>query len=157
MLIFNRQAIEQGADYIECDVEVTKDLELVCSHEPWMSEVVNKSLYPEFDYREKTYEVMDDDPDRNWNDKGNITDWFIWDFTLKELKSMKRIQRLSYRDLTYNTQETFCTLQEYIDIAKSASRVGIYPEFKHTSTSNKILKSRGHNVTVNDLILKVIF
>ena len=85
-----------------------------------MSEVVNKSLYPEFDYREKTYEVMDDDPDRNWNDKGNITDWFIWDFTLKELKSMKRIQRLSYRDPTYNTQETFCTVQEYIDIAKSA-------------------------------------
>ena len=83
---------------------------------------------------------MDDDPNGNWNDKGNRTDWFIWDFTLEELKSMKRIQRLGYRDPTYNTQETFCTLDEHIAIAKTAN-VGIYPEFKHTSTTNKILKS----------------
>ena len=155
MLYFYRKAAEQGADYIECDVEVTKDLELVCSHEPWLSSVIDKSLYPEFTSRETTYEVMDDDPDRNWNDKGNITDWFIWDFTLGELKEMRRIQRLGYRDPSYNNQETFCTLQEYINIAKNAN-VGIYPELQRATTTNKILKSRGHEVSVYDLILKVI-
>ena len=46
-MIFFRMAIEQGADYIECDVEVTKDLKLVCSHEPWISEVVDMTQWPD--------------------------------------------------------------------------------------------------------------
>ena len=97
---------------------------------------------------------MDDDPNYNWNDKSNITDWFSYDFTLPELKTMRRIQRLGYRDPSYNNKETFCTLQEYIDIAKSGN-VGIYPEFKFATFTNKLLKSRGHDVTIYDLVLKV--
>lgn len=27
-------AIDQGADFIECDVQVTKDLQLICRHDP---------------------------------------------------------------------------------------------------------------------------
>ena len=150
-----RRAVEQGADYIECDVEVTRDLELVCSHEPWLSEIIDTSLYPEFASRQSTYEIMDDDPELNWNDKGNITDWFIFDFTLKELKSLKRIQRLSYRDQSYNNMETFCTFKEYMEIAKNGN-VGIYPEFKSASFTNNLLKSQGHKTTVYELILKVL-
>ena len=145
----------QGADYIECDVEVTKDLELVCSHEAWISEVIEKSLYPEFKSREKTYEIMDDDPKKNWNDNGNITDWFTFDFTLNELKQLGRIQTLKYRDPSFNNKETFCTLQEYIDIAK-AGGVGIYLEFKSATFTNKLLKLRGQNETIYNLVLKVI-
>ena len=98
---------------------------------------------------------MDDDPELNWNDKGNITDWFIFDFTLKELKSLKRIQRLSYRDQSYNNMETFCTFKEYMEIAKNGN-VGIYPEFKSASFTNNLLKSRGHKTTIYELILKVL-
>ena len=145
----------QGADYIECDVQVTKDLELVCSHEAWISEVIDKSLYPEFKSREHTYEIMDDDPTLNWNDQGNITDWFSFDFTLNELQQLGRIQRLKFRDPSFNNKETFCTLQEYIDIAKRGG-VGIYLEFKSATFTNKLLKSRGHNNTIYDLVLKVI-
>jgi glycerophosphoryl diester phosphodiesterase len=29
-----KRAVEQGADFIECDVVVTKDLQLICRHEP---------------------------------------------------------------------------------------------------------------------------
>ena len=36
-----REAAAQGADYVECDVVVTSDLQLVCSHEPWISETSN--------------------------------------------------------------------------------------------------------------------
>ena len=147
--------MEQGADYIECDVEVTKDLELICSHEQWLSDIIDKSLYPEFTSREATYEIMDDDPNMNWNDKGNITDWFIFDFTWDEMKEMRRIQRLDYRDPSYNNKEPFCTFQEYIDIAK-AGNVGIYPEFKSATFTNKLLQSRGHNTTIYDLILKLL-
>jgi glycerophosphoryl diester phosphodiesterase len=28
------EAIKEGADFIECDVVVTKDLQLICQHEP---------------------------------------------------------------------------------------------------------------------------
>ena len=31
----------------------------------------------------------DDDPNINWNDKGNVTDWFTFDFTLAELQSLR--------------------------------------------------------------------
>ncbi len=29
-----RRAIEDGADFIECDVTLTKDLHMICSHDP---------------------------------------------------------------------------------------------------------------------------
>ena len=81
---------------------------------------------------------MDDDPAMNWNAKGKKTDWFTFDFTLAELKVLRRIQRLDYRDPSYNNQEPFCTFQEYIDIAKSGN-VGIYPEFKSATFTNDLL------------------
>ena len=28
----------------------------------------------------------------HWNDKGNITDWFSFDFTLEELRTLKKYQ-----------------------------------------------------------------
>ena len=158
ILILNiyRKAVEQGADYIECDVEVTKDLQLICSHEQWLKDIIDKSLYPEFTSRETTYEIMDDDPNMDWNDKGNITDWFTFDFTLAEIMELRRIQRLDYRDPSYNNKEPFCTFQEYIDIAKDGN-VGIYPEFKSATFTNKLLQSRGHNTTIYELVLKVVF
>lgn len=66
-----RKAAEQGADYIECDVEVTKDLKLVCSHEPWISQVVDMSKYPQFANKKTSYVIDDEDPNHDWNDKGN--------------------------------------------------------------------------------------
>ena len=40
-----------GADYIECDVQITKDLQLVCSHESWINEVCNVEDQTEFSNR----------------------------------------------------------------------------------------------------------
>jgi hypothetical protein len=34
----------------------------------------------------------DDDPDFDWSDKGNITDFFAIDFTLEELRTLRRKQ-----------------------------------------------------------------
>ena len=42
-----------GADYIECDVQVTKDLKLVCSHEAWINEVCDVENHTEFSNRIK--------------------------------------------------------------------------------------------------------
>ena len=152
-----RKAIEQGADYIECDVEITKDLQMVCSHEPWISEVVNMTAYPQFQNRRRSYVINDEDPDHDWNDKGNKTDWFIWDFDLEELKTMKRRQVREFRDKRYNDDQTFCTFEEYIDIA-IAGDAGIYPEIKHGYATDQLLYSRNSsliNGTMVDLILTV--
>ena len=138
---------------------MTKDLQLVCSHEPWISDVVDMTEYPLFNDRKNTYEINDEDPLHDWNDKGNKTDWFIWDFTLSELKTMKRIQRVSYRDKQYDKNQTFCTFEEYIDIAKDKG-VGIYPEIKHGYKTDQVLYNRNSSLqkegTMVDLILQVL-
>ena len=59
-----------GADYIECDVQITKDLQLICSHEAWIKDVCNVEDFPQFADRLTTYNMDDDDPDFDWNDKG---------------------------------------------------------------------------------------
>ena len=154
-----RKAAEQGADYIECDVEVTKDLKLVCSHEPWISQVVNMSRYPQFANKKTSYVINDEDPNHDWNDKGNRTGWFIWDFTLEELQTMKRVQANKARDKQYDDIETFCTFEEYIDIAQNYS-IGIYPEIKHGYKTDQILYERNNSLesegTMVKLILEVI-
>ena len=45
-----------GADYIECDVQITKDLKLICSHEAWINEVCDVENHTEFSNRIK-YDV----------------------------------------------------------------------------------------------------
>ena len=37
----------------------------------------------------------DDDPNYNWNDKGDITDFFTMDFTMAELQTLRRKQVLN--------------------------------------------------------------
>ena len=142
---------------------MTKDLQLVCSHEPWIQDVVDMTQIndnEQFKDRETTYDVNDEDPDHDWNDKGSRTGYFIWDFTLDELKTLRRIQAVSYRDKQYDGNQTFCTFEEYIDIAKQGG-AGIYPEIKHGHKTDQVLYSRNNSLpmdgTMVDLILKVEF
>ncbi len=58
----------QGADYLECDATVTRDLRLVCSHEPWIglvSNVANNSAggpeHPDFSDRVRRYDMAGGD------------------------------------------------------------------------------------------------
>ena len=43
-----RLAIEQGADYVEPDLTLTKDGVLVCSHDPFLERVTNAPLRRRF-------------------------------------------------------------------------------------------------------------
>ena len=52
------QAIRDGADVIECDIYITKDLHLVCLHEPWLSDHTDIETRPEFNgTAKKTYDL----------------------------------------------------------------------------------------------------
>lgn len=131
-------AIEQGADFIEPDLAVTKDGVLIARHEPVLAVVnadgnINFSntttdVYnrPEFSDRKKTVNL----------DGTEITGWFAEDFTLEEIKTLRAIERLSFRDQSYNGQFEIPTLKEIIDLVKeveaeTGKKIGIYPETKH--------------------------
>ena len=60
----------------------------------------------------------DDDENFNWNDEGNVTDWFSFDFSLSELKTLKRRQPNEDRNPGYDWEETVVTLDELVEITR---------------------------------------
>jgi glycerophosphoryl diester phosphodiesterase len=122
-------AIEQGADFIEPDLVLTKDGVLVARHENEISGTTNVAAHPEFAARKRT-QIIDGEV---------ITGWFTEDFTLAELKTLRareRLPQLRPANTAYDGQFEIPTLQEIIDLVKTAEkaqnrRIGIYPETKH--------------------------
>jgi glycerophosphoryl diester phosphodiesterase len=131
-------AIEQGADFIEPDLAITRDGMLVCRHENALAMIdaqgqvteatTDVHVRPEFVARRTTKTI----------DGKTITGWFTEDFTLAELKTLRareRIAALRPANAAWDDRFDIPTLQEVIDLAKSAGTgsrtVGIYPETKH--------------------------
>jgi glycerophosphoryl diester phosphodiesterase len=121
-----RKAIEMGADFIEPDLVVTKDGELVARHEPNITATTDVSARPEFASRKKTRKV----------DGVAETGWFVTDFTLAELRTLYAKQANPVRDQSFNKQFRIPTFREILDLAKAESArtgrtIGVYPETKH--------------------------
>ena len=138
-------AVDQGADVIECDVAVTKDLHLICLHESWMNSTTD--VAQRFPGRESTQYV----PDQG----RNITDFFVVDFTLEEIRTLRVKQRFDFRDRKYDFVFGIATLDEYIQVAQNASRsVGIYPETKEPKWINSLKIIKDANTTFEDLLVQ---
>ena len=128
-LMAYRLAIEEGCDFIEPDLVVTKDGQLVVRHENEIGGTTDVATHPEFAVR-KTDKVIDGE---------KLTGWFTEDFTLVELKTLRareRLPALRPGSAKFDGQETIPTYQEVIDLAKSESLrvgrvIGTYPEMKH--------------------------
>jgi len=156
-----RMASEQGADMIECDLAITKDFQFICSHEPWLSWNTDIESRSQFADRKRTYNMDDDDPLINWNDKGNITDWFSFDFTLEELQTLRKKQSQEFRDPRFDFEESVVTLQELVDIVREYGElqnrvIGIYIELKHSAAINKIYAERGIDRRFEDVALEAL-
>lgn len=107
-----RLAIEQGAEYVEQDLGITKDGVLVCTHDATLERTTNvRELFPDR-YR--------DVPTAN----GTSRRWFVEDFTLEEIK---QLDAGSWFDPKF-AGERMLTFQEAIDIVNR--RAGIFPELK---------------------------
>jgi glycerophosphoryl diester phosphodiesterase len=118
-------AIEQGADYIEPDLVLTKDGVLVARHENEISETTDIADKPEFAGR-KTSKAIDGQ---------KMTGWFTEDFTLAELKTLRAKERLPHlrkANTAFDGQFEIPTFDEILELAK-VHGVGIYPETKHPS------------------------
>lgn len=124
-------AIEQGADFIEPDLVLTKDGILVARHENEISETTDVATRPEFASR-KTSKAIDGQ---------TMTGWFTEDFTLAELKTLRakeRLPQLRKANMAFDGQFEIPTFEEILELAKAQSAktgrtIGIYPETKHPS------------------------
>ena len=122
-------AILQGADFIEPDVVITKDRQLIVRHDNVLNLTTDVADHPEFSNRRKTKKV----------DGDAFTGWFSEDFTLAEIKTLRAIERipqLRSENEKFNGQFEILTLQEVIDFLKimeefTGRSIGIYPEIKH--------------------------
>lgn len=118
-------AIEQGADFIEPDLVMTKDGVLVCRHENEISGTTNVSDHPEFADRRKEKTV----------DGVAATGWWVEDFTLAELKTLRakeRLPQLRPANTAFDGQLEIPTFAEVLALAQTHG-VGVYPELKHPS------------------------
>ncbi|MGI9046952.1 MAG: glycerophosphodiester phosphodiesterase [Burkholderiales bacterium] len=146
-------AILQGADFIEPDLVMTKDGELIARHDNVLDLTTDVASRPEFAARKTTKTV----------DGVSITGWFSEDFTLKEIKQLHAIERIPDvrpANMRFDGQFEIPTLQEVIDLVKSMQhaqnrRIGIYPETKHPTYFDglglsmeeplvRILRGNGH-------------
>lgn len=125
------KAIADGADYVEPDLCSTKDGVLVARHEAYLSETTDVASHPEFASR-KTRKTIDGEPHEGW---------FVDDFTLGELKTLRAVERIpAYRpgSAQYDGMFQVATFEEIIDFvaAEAAARgriIGIVPELKHST------------------------
>ena len=133
-----RLAIEQGADFIEPDLVLTKDNVFIARHENDITGTTNVASHPEFAVR-KTTKIIDG---------VSHTGWFAEDFTLREIKTLRAVERLPQlrpASAKYDGQFEIPTLAEIIALAKAETRttgraIGIYPETKHPSYFQSIGK-----------------
>jgi glycerophosphoryl diester phosphodiesterase len=126
-------AIELGADYIEPDLVATKDGHLIASHEPNLIATTDVASRPEFASRRRTA-IVDGVAD---------TGFFASDFTLAEIKQLRRVQDFAERPQQFNGKFEVPTFEEIIALAKRKSEekrrvIGIYPETKHPTYHKSI-------------------
>ena len=107
-----RLAIEQGADYVEQDLQVTRDGHLVCLHDLTLDRTTN--VREAFPGRSRTVE----------REGRRITGWHVSDFTLAEVR---QLDAGSWFDPKHKGEKVL-TFQEAIDLVKG--RAGLYPETK---------------------------
>lgn len=125
-----KKAIELGADFVEPDLVMTKDGVLVCRHEPNIGGTTNVALHPEFANR-RTSKMVDGVEIKN--------DWFVSDFTVAELKTLRAIQPLPQdRSTQYDGQFQIPTFEEMVITVQAENQrlgkqVGIIPEIKHST------------------------
>ena len=122
-------AIEQGADFIEPDLVPTRDDVLVARHENDITDTTDVARHHEFADRKTTKTI----------DGNKHTGWFVEDFTLAELKTLRAKERLPLlrpANAQYDGRFEIPTLAEIIALAKRATKetgrtIGVYPETKH--------------------------
>lgn len=123
------RAIDQGADYIEPDLVVTKDLVLVARHETELSDTTDVAAREEFADRKRTKNV----------EGRQVTGWFAEDLTLAEIRTLRvkeRLPAIRRANTRFDGLYQVPTFEEIVALvrakeAETGRPVGLYPELKH--------------------------
>lgn len=129
-------AVLQGADYVEPDLVMTRDGQLVSRHDNELGLTTDVARHAEFASRKRTQMV----------DGSSLDGWFSEDFTLAELKTLRAIERIPQirpGNTRFDGQFEIPTLQEIIDLVKrleasEGRQIGLYPETKHPTHFQKL-------------------
>jgi glycerophosphoryl diester phosphodiesterase len=123
-------AVQQGADYIEPDLVITRDGVLIARHENEIGGTTDVATRKEFASR-RTVKTID----------GRLLEgWFAEDFTLAEIKTLRACERLRAirpGNARFDGQFGIPTLEEILSMVQALERprggrrIGIYPETKH--------------------------
>jgi glycerophosphoryl diester phosphodiesterase len=138
-------AIEQGADFVEPDLVLTKDGIAIARHEPMIDSTTDVAT--KFPASRKSTKNVDGVME---------TAYFASDFTLAEIKTLRAVQSSARRSKAFDGLYAIPTLDEVIALAKAESTrtgrtVGIYPEVKH-STFHETVAGFGKNVFEDKLV-----
>ncbi len=118
-----RLALKQGADFVEQDLQITRDNQLVCLHDLTLERTTNvKVLFPT--------RFQEEVAPRSTSEQGSsvagipVRRWYVSDFTLREIK---QLDAGSWFNPKFNGARV-PTFQEAIDLVRG--RAGLYPETK---------------------------
>src|SRR4051795_11195237 len=106
-------AIQQGADYVEPDLVITRDGALVVRHENEIGGTTDVASHPEFAARQTTKII----------DGQSMTGWFTEDFTLAEIKTLRareRLPQLRASNTRYDGAFAIPTFDEMLDLVTAA-------------------------------------
>ena len=123
------RAIDAGADFIEPDLVVTRDLVLVARHETEIGGATDVAERAEFSSRRRAKEI----------DGKPVNGWFAEDFTLAELRTLRAKERLPGVRPANARHDGLWQVPTFAEIVKlvrakeaeTGRRVGLYPELKH--------------------------
>jgi len=135
-------AVQQGADFVEPDLVMTRDGVLVARHENEIGATTDVSAHPEFAAR-RTRKTIDGE---------QVEGWFTEDFTLAELKTLRareRLPQLRPGNTRFDGMFDVPTLDEVLALVQAMDwqrrmlaqqdgrpappPIGVYPETKHPS------------------------
>ncbi len=135
-------AMEQGADFVEPDLVMTRDGVLVARHENEIGTTTDVSAQPQFAARRCVKQV----------DGHEVAGWFTEDFMLAELKTLRSRERLSQlrpQNVRFDGQLEIPTFEEILALVSAMNElreqaaerfglpapapVGVFPETKHPS------------------------
>jgi len=119
-----RSAMKKGADFIEADVVLTRDGVAVCRHDLYLSTSTDIASRPEFADRRRVFK--------------NRNDWFVFDLTYDELKTLRAKQPCADRDPSHNGKYPIPTLSDLYtnyerwrdELGLSHGDCGLYIELK---------------------------
>ncbi len=117
-------ALKQGADFVEQDLQITRDGVLVCLHDLTLERTTNVKQIFSTRFRE---ELVNGTPARRW---------YVSDFSLQDIK---RLDAGSWFAVKFKGAQV-PTFQEAIDLVRG--KAGLYPETK----TPEVYGQRGFNM-----------